>query len=88
METTILLCHLNFMHLCHEYGPPAQLCQIYQRKNQLVQEVRSIAIQLHEEGKERFGYKVSRRLNKPLTIIQDVALEALQEIRKELGYEQ
>lgn len=57
------------------------------RKNQLAQEIKRIAIQLHNEGEEPLGYKVSRRMDKPLTIIQDVALEALQEIRKELGYE-
>ena len=57
------------------------------RTNKLAQEIRRIAIQLHNEGEEPLGYKISRRMDKPLTIIQNVALDALQEIRKELGYE-
>ncbi|MEM7592659.1 MAG: TniQ family protein [Cyanobacteria bacterium P01_A01_bin.83] len=57
------------------------------RKNQLAQEIKSIAIQLYSEGEEPLGYKISKRMDKPLAIIQDVALDALQEIRKELGYE-
>ena len=55
------------------------------RKNQLAQEIRRIAIQLHNEGEEPLGYKISRHMDKPLTIIQNAALDALQEIRKELG---
>ena len=57
------------------------------RRQKLREDVRRIAIQLHENGEEPFGYKISEKLDKPLTIIQGVALESLREIRKELGYE-
>ena len=57
------------------------------RRRKLREDVRRIAIQLHENGEEPFGYKISEKLDKPLTIIQSVALESLREIRKELGYE-
>jgi len=58
-----------------------------QRKNHLAAKIRRIAIQLHESGEEPLGYKISKHLDKPLMIVQDIALEALQEIRKELGYD-
>ncbi len=61
--------------------------QAEQRKNQLAAQIRRIAIQLHENGEEPLGYKISQHLDKPLMIVQDIALETLQEIRKELGYE-
>ncbi len=57
------------------------------RIEKLRQEVRDAALQLHNQGIEPTGAGVSKYLSKPRSILQQAAIEALQEIRHELGWE-
>ncbi|MBD3881718.1 TniQ family protein [Phormidium tenue FACHB-886] len=57
------------------------------RIGKLRQEVRDVALQLHNQRIEPTGARISKYLSKPRSILQQAAIEAVHEIRRELGWE-
>jgi len=57
------------------------------RTEKLRQKVRQVALQLDEQGIEPTGAAIAKCLSKPKLILQHTAIDALREIRKELGWE-
>nr|WP_290221393.1 TniQ family protein [Trichocoleus desertorum] len=67
------------------YKTYQQMCKAT-RIEKLRQEVREAALQLHKQGTKPTGARVSKYLSKPGSILQQPAIEALQEIQHELGW--
>jgi len=79
-----------FPNLCHEisanYIKYQKDCAL-EKREQLCQEIRTVALKLHAEGREPKQSRVKLLLAQPGSIINTYARDALREVRRELGYE-